>query len=248
MRLLKFIPFLLLFIASCKHNYVATQYSYKGSSKIDSSVTSLSRIDSIIQPYKTALDKEMNVVLGYADTMLTKTQPESDLGNWMCDMVLVKSRDYYKSNVDFTFLNHGGIRLPSLAKGDITYGKMIELMPFENRIVIMHIRGTTIDSLFNHIASKGGWHVSKGTSYKISNGKAIDIVIDRAPLDLNKTYTLAVSDYLAQGGDNCTMLKGIPYIDTRVTLRDALIQGLKEMNTRGEHVRSIIEGRVIKVN
>lgn len=247
MRLFKFLPLLFILLASCKQ-YLPAQYSYKDSRNVDSTVTSLATIENIIQPYKTALDKEMNVVIGYADTMLTKTQPESDLGNWMCDMMLAKSKDYYKADVDFTFLNHGGIRLPSLAKGDITYGKMIELMPFDNRIVIMQIKGTTIDSLFNHIASKGGWHVSKGTSYAISNGRAFDIRINGELLKMDRIYTLAVSDYLAQGGDNCTMLKGIPYIDTRKTLRDALIEGLKEATARGEHVRSIIEGRVIKLN
>ena len=247
MRLFKFLPLLFIMLASCKQ-YLPTQYSYKDSRNVDSTVTSLAKIENIIRPYKTALDKEMNVVIGYADTMLIKTQPESDLGNWMCDVMLAKSKDYYKADVDFTFLNHGGIRLPSLAKGDITYGKMIELMPFDNRIVIMQIKGTTIDSLFNHMASKGGWHVSKGTSYAISNGRAFDIRINGEPLKMDRIYTLAVSDYLAQGGDNCTMLKGIPYIDTRKTLRDALIEGLKEATARGEHVRSIIEGRVIKLN
>lgn len=242
----KFLLFLLILISSCHRSYVPVQYQ-PAARKVDSLATASGRVDSIIQLYKVELDKEMNVVIGYADTTLTKAQPESDLGSWMCDMVLTKSHDYYKDSIDFTFLNHGGIRLPSLAKGDITIGKMIELMPFENRIVVMQLKGSTIDSLFNHIASKGGWHVSKGTSYKISNGKAIDVVINGKLLELNKTYTLAVSDYLAQGGDNCTMLIGLPYIDTRVTLRDALIQGLKEATARGEHVRSIIEGRVVKV-
>lgn len=247
MRHYKFLLFLSLFISSCSHNFTATQY-HAANNVVDSNFIEQQRINDIILPYKTELDKEMNVVIGYAETMLTKTQPESDLGNWMCDIVLTKSKDYYKDSIDFTFLNHGGIRLPSLAKGDVTYGKMIELMPFENRIVIMQLRGTIVDSLFNHMAAKGGWHVSKGTSYKMNSGKAVNVVINGKPLDLSKTYTLAVSDYLAQGGDNCTMLKGIPYIDTRVTLRDALIQGLKEATARGEYVRSIIEGRVVKLN
>jgi hypothetical protein len=43
------------------------------------------------------------------------------------------------------------------------------------------------------------------------------------------------------------MLKSIPFTDTKKILRDALIEGLKEMNARGEHVKSIIDGRVQKV-
>ncbi|MCW5907912.1 MAG: 5'-nucleotidase C-terminal domain-containing protein [Chitinophagales bacterium] len=235
---------LLLFVAACNKQFVATQYRYEGE-KILSDIRTDQRIDSIVQPYKTELNKEMKVVIGYADDALTKTQPESDLGNFMCDVLLRKSREYYKGQIDFTFLNHGGIRLPSLPKGEITIGRMIELMPFDNRILIMELDGITLDTLFNHMAAKGGWHVS-GARYKIKSGMATDVTIQNSPLQSRGVYWVAVSDYLAQGGDNCTMLKGKPYIDTKKTLRDALIEGVKEMNERGERVKSVLDGRVQK--
>lgn len=241
-----FLFFTLFFAAACNKSFVATNYNYV-EAKVSVTDPSDRTVDSIVRPYKEALDKEMNIVLGKADDALTKTQPESDLGNFMCDLILKKSRDYYGSHVDFTFINHGGIRLPSLPIGDITLGRMIELMPFENRVVIMELDGVTIDSLFNHMAAKGGWHVS-GASYKIKNGKAYDIMIQNEPLQSRGVYIVAVSDYLAQGGDNCNMLKGKFYIDTKKTLRDALIEGLKEMTARGEHVKSVMDGRVRKAD
>jgi 2',3'-cyclic-nucleotide 2'-phosphodiesterase (5'-nucleotidase family) len=237
---------LLVALAACSRQLVATGYKYE-EKKILATAPSNKVIDSIVQPYKQALDKDMNIVLGYADVALTKKQPESDLGNFMCDLILKKSCDYYKDKVDFTFLNHGGIRLPSLPKGEITLGKMIELMPFENRIVIMELDGITLDSLFNHMAAKGGWHVS-GATYKIKEGKAYNITIQNQPLQSRGLYVVAVSDYLAQGGDNCTMLKGKPYLDTKKTLRDALVEGLKEMTARGEHIKSVLDGRVQKID
>lgn len=237
---------LFLLLSSCATQYVANKYKYT-EEKITAASEADKVLDSIIQPYKLELDKEMNRVIGFADDALTKTQPESDLGTFMCELVLKKSRDYSKQPVDFTFLNHGGIRLPSLPKGDITLGKMIELMPFENRIVIMEVTGLTLDSLFNHMAAKGGWHVS-GARYKIKNDQAVDVTIKGEPLQSRGIYTLAVSDYLAQGGDNCTMLKRIPYIDTQKTLREALIEGIEEMTAKGEHIKSVLDGRVQKVN
>lgn len=234
--------FFLLLLSSCATQYVANQYSFTDE-QVKAAADKDKSIDSIIQPYKLALDKEMNIVIGYADDALTKIQPESDLGTFMCDLVLKKTRDYTGQHIDFTFLNHGGIRLPSLPKGDITYGKMIELMPFDNRIAVMEVTGLTLDSLFNHMAAKGGWHVS-GATYKIKNGKAVDVTIQGQPLQSRGVYTMAVSDYLSQGGDNCTMLQGIPYTDTKKTLRDALIEGVKEMTSRGEHIKSVLDGRV----
>lgn len=238
--------FFLLLLVDCTNRFVPTEYKYE-EKKIQASLPSDNTIDSIVQSYKVALDKEMNVVLGYADDALVKKQPESDLGNFMCDLILKKSRDYYKGQVDFTFLNHGGIRLPSLPKGDITLGKVIELMPFENRVVIMELDAATVDSLFNHMAAKGGWHVS-GATYAIRNGKAENITIHGQSLQSRGVYVVAVSDYLAQGGDNCTMLKSKPYIDTKKTLRDALIEGVKEMTTRGERIKSLLDGRVQKLD
>lgn len=237
-----FLLSLLLGFSSCAKHFVATQYSFQQEHlKPGSSVDE--RLSGIIKPYKDSLDKEMNVVLAISDTILTKSVPESDLGNLMCDLVLRKSKDYSGQNVDFTFLNNGGIRLPNLPKGNITLGKIIELMPFENLIDIMQVNGKTLDTLFNYMASKGGWQIS-GARYKIKDGKAKEITIQGIPLDLNTTYIIAVSDYLAQGGDNCTMLSHLPKTILSKSLRDAIVDGLKEMSLKREHIKSVIDGRV----
>lgn len=232
-------------LSSCSKHFVANSYSYK-QQRITTETPNDSAIITLIKPYKDSLDAEMNIVLAIADTILTKSTPESDLGNLMCDLVLSSSRNYFAEQIDFTFLNNGGIRMPNLPKGEITLGKIIELMPFENRVVLMTLSGHTVDTLFNYMAQKGGWQVS-GARYKIQNGKAVEIVIKGQSLNLNSTYNVAVSDYLAQGGDNCNMLKGLPYIDSKRTVRDALIEGLIEMNKRGEHVKSLLDGRVQKI-
>jgi 2',3'-cyclic-nucleotide 2'-phosphodiesterase (5'-nucleotidase family) len=236
----------LLFIAGCNRHFVATGYGFeekqlKGANDRDM------KLVAMIQPYKDSLDKEMNVVIAVSDTILTKSMPESDLGNLMCDLILKKSEDYSGLKVDFTFLNYGGIRLPNLPKGNITLGNVIELMPFENLIDVMKINGRTVDTLFNYIASKGGWPVS-GARYKIKNGKAVDVFIKGEPLDVNKDYMMAVSDYLAQGGDNCTMLVQVPRTIYKKSLRDALIDGMMEMNAKGEHIKSVLDGRVQKID
>ncbi len=238
----KLLPLLFILLASCTSGYRATGYHFQ-EDKIEHGSIADQQMLAGIQPFKDSLDKEMNIVLGMADDALTKTQPESDLGNFMCDLILKKSRDYYNGRVDFTVLNHGGIRLPSLPKGNITVGEIIELMPFENRIAIMQLSGYTVDTLLNHMASKGGWHIS-GARYKIKNDKATDITINGNPIDDHKTYTVAISDYLAKGGDDCIMLKGLPFTDTQKTIREALMEGVKEMTAKGEHIKSKLDGRI----
>ncbi len=243
-KLFYFLLFISITFSSCNRHFVATGYKFEEQRLNPNSVADESLIN-IIKPYKDSLDKEMNIVLAISDTILTKSVPESDLGNLMCDLILKKAADYSGQKIDFTFLNNGGIRLPNLPKGNISLGKIVELMPFENLIDIMTVNGKTLDTLFNYMGNKGGWQVS-GARYKFSEEKAFDIYIQGEPLDLNKQYTIAVSDYLAQGGDNCTMLSYLPKTMLKQSLRDALIDGLKEMNARGEHIKSIIDGRVQK--
>lgn len=237
---------LLLSASSCTKHFIATEYKFE-EQRLNPNSPSDGKIAAIIQPYKDSLDKEMNVVLAVSDTILTKSIPESDLGNLMCDLILKKSKDYCNCKIDFTFLNNGGIRLPNLPKGNITLGKIIELMPFENLIDIMNVSGKTLDTLFNYMAAKGGWQIS-GACYKFKNEKAFDVFINGEPLNSNKNYAIAVSDYLAQGGDNCTMLAVLPKTILKKSLRDAIIDGLKEMNLRGENIKSVIDGRVQKVD
>ena len=237
-----FLFLLIISASSCTKHFAATEYKFE-ELRLNPNSASDEKIANIIRPYKDSLDKEMNIVLAVSDTILTKSIPESDLGNLMCDLVLKKSKDYCNCKVDFTFLNNGGIRLPNLPKGNITVGKIIELMPFDNLIDIMTVNGKTLDTLFNYMASKGGWQVS-GARYRIKNGEAFDVFINGELLDLNKQYIIAVSDYLAQGGDNCTMLSYLPKTILSKNLRDAIIDGLKEMNTRDEHIKSIVDGRV----
>ncbi len=240
------LPFLLFafLLSACNKHFVATQYKFEEKQIAVGSVAD-EKMAALIKVYKDTLDIEMGRVLCIADTLLTKGAPESDLGNLMCDLVLKKSKDYSGGDVDFAFLNMGGIRIPNLPKGNITYGKIIELMPFDNLIDIMVINGRTLDTLFNFMASKGGWPIS-GATYKIKDGKAIDVRIKGLPLDLSKSYTVAVSDYLANGGDNCKMLTYVPRTILKKNIREAIIDGMVEMNQRGEHVKSIIEGRVVK--
>jgi 2',3'-cyclic-nucleotide 2'-phosphodiesterase (5'-nucleotidase family) len=237
--------FFAFILSSCSKHFVATQYNYE-EKRLTDSIAADAQMAAFIKPYRDSLNIEMGRVLCISDTMLTKSSPEGDLGNMMCDLVLKKSKDYSRQAIDFTFLNTGGIRIPNLPKGEITYGKIIELMPFDNLIDVMVVSGYTLDTLFNFMASKGGWPVS-GARYKIKGGKAIEVFINGQPLDLNRNYTMAVSDYLANGGDNCKMLTYLPRTILKKNIREAIIDAMMEMNAKGERLKSVLDGRVQKV-
>ncbi len=217
-------------LQSCSSHYVQTT---KQASQTRIKVDSLHLYDSathyFIAPYKKQLDEQMNVVIGTTQTTLLKERPEGTLGNLMADAAIWYAATNYSKPIDVSVMNYGGIRIPSIQAGNITVGKIYELMPFDNMLDVLEISGQTLNELLQLVAANGGWPVA-GVQMTISNKQAIDITIGGAPLQLDKTYTLITSDYIANGGDNAFMLKnytkrtGLNY-----KLRDAILDYVKSV-------------------
>ncbi|MBT8196480.1 MAG: 5'-nucleotidase C-terminal domain-containing protein [Bacteroidia bacterium] len=154
---------------------------------------------------------------------------------------------HYKSDdghgVDFCLLNNGGLRA-SLPHGDITRGKIFELMPFENEMIVLELNGETTLELVDFIAEKGGMPVS-GIRFEIENQKPTNITINGKAFDKNKTYKVVTSDYLAHGGDKLAMLKKrLNDKLTGVKIRDAIIEYFVEQNNKGVTITSSLDGRI----
>lgn len=236
----------ILLITSCKVYHKATTENEQLAILATSDIDADPDFETMIAPYKTQLDAKMNEVIGQSEKELVKALPESTLGNWTSDAILEQCNKIYPDNpLDFAFVNYGGIRIPSIPEGDITVGKVFELMPFDNMMVVLEIKGDIVQQLFENVAGRGGWPMSSGIRCTITeDGKLKDLSIGGEPLDVNKTYRLGMSDYIANGGDQCDFFKGIDQIETGVLFRDAFIRQIKEMNAAGKKVDANIEGRM----
>jgi len=233
-------------LPSCKSYYTVNKTDgqfYKINKKLDASKSK--KIESIIAPYKAQLDSKMNEVIGYAEYM-NKQRPESTLGNWVADVIAEKATEISGKKIDFAVQNYGGLRIPEITKGPVTIGKIYELMPFQNFVAIITTKGTIIKQFFDRMAQYGGWPISKNVKYKIINDKAVDITINGKPFDLNAEYTIALPDYIANGGDKCFFFKDQKQYITEKLIRDVLIEAVKEANAKGKPISSKIEGRVIE--
>jgi len=237
----------LLLLISCSSPMGITQVSYAERRMTDSLRASDPRIEAVIRPYRDSMDREMKQVLVISDTVLTKQAPESDLGNLLAEILLDKAQKYGHRKVDIAVINFGGIRITQLPKGNITNENAFELMPFDNRIVLLDLDGVTLQKLLDKMASVGGTPLA-GARFAIDHAKATGITIGGKAFDPSARYTLAISDYLANGGDNLDMLKAVPQTQTGVLLRDAFIEAFRDINAKGEHLKSIKDGRVTIIN
>lgn len=233
---------LVLFVTACKTSYQTSAVQYKDY-RINNKQPASSEITTMLKPYADSVNKSMNDVVAVAGMQLEKKQPEGTLGNLLADAMLSKAREKFKTNVDAAFINSGGIRLPSIAEGNITRGKIFELSPFDNIIVLLKVDGKTLQQFLDTTASRGGWPTA-GCSYQIRNKKAVNIALGGQPVKEGGEYTIALVDYVANGGDNCDMLKKIPQQNNGYLFRDAVIEYFADLQKQGKKAVSTIENRV----
>lgn len=197
----------------------------------------------LLWPYSENVNKTMNDVVGIAEINLDKKQPESLLGNFMVDAFFEMAEEKYNTKVDVAFLNFGGMRLTQLPAGNVTNGKIFELMPFDNLLILQKLKGDVLQKFLDLTASKGGWPVA-GITMQIKNKKAVNVMIGKKPLDPDAIYTTVNSDFVANGGDNADMLRSIPQITNGYLMRDAIFDYIKKLKSQGKNISAKIENRV----
>lgn len=202
-------------------------------------------ITALITPYKIELDKVMNEVIGNTAIDLKKERPESTLGNWMADAIHRKAVDQLGESIDFAIQNYGGIRIPVIKKGAITRGKIFELMPFDNKILVLYLNKSEVEELIQHIVAARGWPVSYGIKINQLTKEDITILINNKPLTEGEIYKVALPDYIANGGSQSYFLKDKKRKDLQYFIRDALIQDVVDFAAKKEAINSPKEGRFI---
>jgi 2',3'-cyclic-nucleotide 2'-phosphodiesterase (5'-nucleotidase family) len=199
-----------------------------------------------IKPYSLKLSQIMEEVIVYSGGTFTKAKPESTLGNLLADATKEIAEKHTNQKIDVAFINYGGIRVPELSEGKVTIGHVYELMPFDNYLVTIDLTGNELNQVLQAIAKADGWPIS-GASFNITNNnEAINIRVGNRPIHPNFIYTIALSDYIANGGDNMSMLVPLVQNNTGVLLRDAFIQYFTEIGKQGNALEAKLEGRINK--
>ncbi|MCK3682885.1 5'-nucleotidase C-terminal domain-containing protein [Maribellus sp. YY47] len=239
---------LLAVIISCRAPLVQTGTETRNIPVAEATNPLDSNIIRLYLPYKNLLDKDMNRVISYSESEMEKDKPESLLTNFLGDLLLEEAGKTELAQTEnivpsVSFFNYGGIRT-SLPKGDITVGKVYELMPFENELVYLKLDGNTMKEFLDYIARKGGDSVG-GVRLKISDGKAVDIKIGGQDFDAGKAYWLVTNDYVAGGGDGLEVLKQrLDYKTTGLLIRELIIQNLEAKQKNHETIHVTLDGRI----
>jgi len=239
----------LLAIAACTSSY-KVEKSASSNIHLDSLITTpiSQKVEGMIKPYRDKVNADMTEVLCLSPEAVYGGRPESPLTNYCADLTLEESNrfcaaKYPAIKIDVSMINRGGLRVP-LPKGEIKTMTMFELMPFENEIVFLKLKGDVMLQFINHLASRGGEGVS-GVRFGIKDNKAIQVEIGGKPLDPAQSYWLVTSDYIANGGDGSDILSRLSErIDTGIKARDMFIQYFKRLGKEGKTLIAKTDGRI----
>ncbi|MGI9532073.1 5'-nucleotidase C-terminal domain-containing protein [Lutimonas sp.] len=203
-----------------------------------------------IQPYHDSLQSKINEVLSYNPQSLSREESplESSLGNFYADACyLAVDTVFFKEknkHIDFALFNYGGIRT-MIPKGNVKVEDIFTLMPFENKLVVVELPGSTVQLLFDYLASRKQAHPISGLRISLKNGALVHIKIQGQNFDVTKKYWVLTHDYLQHGGDNMSFFtQPLSLYTSSFKVRDALIGNLKQQDT----LHASLDNRFVQID
>jgi 2',3'-cyclic-nucleotide 2'-phosphodiesterase (5'-nucleotidase family) len=216
-------------ITSCKTKPYYN-YSIEGKKiEINKNYAVNQNFDSYIAPYRNHITKDLDSVISYCpETLEKKGEWQTNIGNFMSDACMEMANPVFmkqqNKQIDIILLNSGGIR-SIIPKGNITKRNAFEVMPFENSLIVIALKGDQIKALAQHIITEKKPHPLQGLKIILNKENGItNVLFKEQPIDNNKVYYVGTSDYLANGGDNMTFfLKNEGSYDLNYKIRNVLI-------------------------
>jgi len=202
-------------------------------------------LTQLVNKYDALTAPLANRVIGTIGADLTRSQNaagESSLGDVIADAQLDATAAQGFGQAMVAFMNPGGIRADfvfaqsgSEGDGNVTFGEAFTVQPFGNSLVTMTLTGAQIDTLLEQQwlgqSSPRILQVSQGLSYTWDNAAPVGSRVAPASIRINGNvvdpaadYRVTVNSFLADGGDNFTVLReGANRLGDAVDL-DALLQ------------------------
>jgi 2',3'-cyclic-nucleotide 2'-phosphodiesterase (5'-nucleotidase family) len=207
---------------------------------------------AVADGYEARLGKELDAVIGTSTTALDASNErlvkETALGNLIADAL----RENVKADVGLS--NAGGARGSRIyPAGPLTRRTLLSIHPFGNIACKIAVTGQVLrEALLSGVSmlpiGNGRFPQLSGVTMKVDphatgERRVSDIRVNGQPLDPGRTYTVAMPDFVMNGGDGYTMFAN------RTVLVDAqsgdlVVTALEKYIAARGTVSPAIEGRV----
>jgi 2',3'-cyclic-nucleotide 2'-phosphodiesterase (5'-nucleotidase family) len=206
----------------------------------------------VIADYESRLGRELDTVVGSTSTPLDATDArlvqETALGNLIADALRADV------GADVGLANAGGARGSRIyPAGPLTRRTLLSIHPFGNVVCKIAVSGRVLLDALNSGVSKlpagaGQFPQLSGVTMKVDvrgppGNRVSDVRVNAEPLDPDKTYTVALPDYVQKGGDNYSMFIGQKVL-VDAQSGDLLVTALEKYIAAKHDVAPSIEGRI----
>ena len=181
---------------------------------------------------------------GYQETVKNgKTMPgenrgtEATLGGLLGDSMKYTFKDLENKPIDIGIGNAGSMRADLVSdKGKVTVGDIFKVAPFSNQVAYSKMTGAQFKVLLEQQWKDLGKEstrpmlklfISDNVRYTYDpqrqrGDRVTSILVYNQPIDMNKTYTVAGSSFLMEGGDSFDILKDPSIAATRKIIPNML--------------------------
>ncbi len=180
---------------------------------------------AMLQPFQTNGQARLNVPVGSSDGVFdgdrdrVRKQP-TNLGT------LIARAMMERTGADLALINSGGVR-ESLPAGQISYRDVLSVQPFGNTVAVVTLTGAELLDYLRAAArmtpGSGAFAQTAGVQLRIANNVLQEAKIGGAPIDVQRRYRLALTNFTATGGDGYPKINAHPgYVDSGFVDADVL--------------------------
>ena len=214
-------------------------------------------IEAVVEEYRADLEDGLKVEIGATSVELDTRRDavrsrESGFANLVADAVRSRTR------ADVAVINGGGIRGDKVypARARLTKLDIYREMPFCDTTVVLEVSGAVLLEALEHGVSEverraGRFAHVSGMEYRFdasepAGARIAGATVGGASLDPERTYSLAVPNFLAAGGDGYAMLPGAPRIGDANA--GALVDQVIEKIVAVSEIAPRAEGRIVRTS
>ena len=183
------------------------------------------------------------VIAKVEQPLMRRYNKESSIGNLLTDFM--KSA----GNSDIGFLNSGAIRADMNA-GNLTLEQLINIYPFKDNLTVIELSGQQVRDLVEYsltlpygIGQVSGLSITYDSSKKMMK-RLVDLKVNGEKIIDAKKYTVAVSGYLADGGDGFIVFTEGRVVNANLPFQDALYSQFK----KAKNIKKLAIGRQIDIS
>jgi 2',3'-cyclic-nucleotide 2'-phosphodiesterase (5'-nucleotidase family) len=210
-------------------------------------------VAAVVRIFETRLDRELATVIGRTAVPLEARRAplrtaESNLGDFLTDALRARL------DADVALMNGGGIRTDRVvAPGALTKRDVLGLLPFTNVVMKVAVTGARLREALEQglggVEREGGGFLQASglrmlfDSREPAGRRVLAVEVGGAPLEPARTYTVAVVDWIARGGDGVTAFRdGRVLVDatTGPLLSDVLLEAITARGT----IAPAVDGRL----